>query len=110
MVWSNEPVTTSALPPISACSARAPPAKIGDLDVEALVLEVAEPLGDRERQIEQRGLAADREPHLGLRAALRGASAASASASAQSPQHAHHASCRPPVGAPYSSSMRAHSS
>ena len=41
---------------------------IGNLDVEAGVLEVAEPLGHRQRQIEHRRLAADRDPHLFLRA------------------------------------------
>src|SRR5947207_403504 len=37
---------------------------VGNLDFEARVLEVAEPLGDRERQIEDRRLAANRESQL----------------------------------------------
>jgi hypothetical protein len=40
MVCSKLPVTTSALPPISACSARAA-GKIRDLDVEPLIAEIA---------------------------------------------------------------------
>ena len=58
--------------------------EIGNLDVQALVLEIAEPLGDRERQVEQRGLAADREPHLGLRAMRRARSAPAPAAAPQS--------------------------
>ena len=50
------------------CAAR----KIRNLDVETGILEVAEPLDHRQRQIEHRGLAADREPHLGLRVHIRG--------------------------------------
>jgi hypothetical protein len=38
---------------------------IGDLDIEARASEVAEPLGDRKRQIEDRRLATDRQPWLG---------------------------------------------
>ena len=46
--------------------------EIRNLHVEAGILEVAEPLDHRQRQIEHRGLAADREPHLGLRVRIRG--------------------------------------
>ena len=53
---------------------------VGNLDVEAGVLEIAEPLGHRQRQIEHRRLAADREPHLLLRAAQTGDESASATA------------------------------
>jgi hypothetical protein len=38
---------------------------IGDLDIEAGASEVAEPLGDRKRQIEDRRFATDRQPWLG---------------------------------------------
>jgi hypothetical protein len=41
-------------------------AEIIDGDVEALLLEIAEALADRQRQIIERGLAADREGHLFL--------------------------------------------
>src|SRR5262249_57014339 len=49
-------------------------AEVVDGDVEALLLEVAEPLADRERQIVERGLAADGERELLLldRLAMRG--------------------------------------
>jgi hypothetical protein len=40
--------------------------KIGNLDVEAVSREIAEAIGDREREIKQRGLAADCEPHRAL--------------------------------------------
>jgi hypothetical protein len=45
--------------------------KIRNFHVEAGLLEVAEPLDHRQRQIKHRGLAADREPHLGLRVCVR---------------------------------------
>src|SRR5262245_22414441 len=50
-------------------------AEIVDDDVEALLLEVAEPLGDGQRQIVERGLAADAQRDLPLlgRLRLRGA-------------------------------------
>src|SRR5262245_65954675 len=49
--------------------------EIVDDDVEALLLEVAEPLGDGQRQIVERGLAADAQRDLPLlgRLRLRGA-------------------------------------
>jgi hypothetical protein len=37
--------------------------EIRDLDLDTVLAEIAEPLGDRERQVEQGGLAADREPN-----------------------------------------------
>jgi hypothetical protein len=50
-----------------------PALHIGDLDLEAGILEIAEPLGDRKRQIENRRLAADREAQLRhFRLVLRG--------------------------------------
>ena len=104
MVWSNAPVTTSALPPISACSALRAAGEIGDFDVEALVLEVAEPVGDGERQVIERVLAADREPHFGLRAAR--SSRRRRQRQRQQRDHAPHAV---PLARPYVSSMRAHS-
>ena len=64
MVCSNAPETTSALPPTSACSAREPPAKVDDRDVEAFGLEIAPLLGDRQRQVVQQVLAADRDREL----------------------------------------------
>ena len=58
-VCSKAPETTSALPPTTACSAREPPAKSTIGDVQALGLEVAALLGDRQRQVVQQVLAAD---------------------------------------------------
>ena len=40
-----------------------PTGEVGDLHVEAGVAEIAEPLRHCQRQIEQRGLAADRKAH-----------------------------------------------
>ena len=71
MVCSKAPETTSALPPTTACSARAPPAKSAIVDVEPFGLEVAERLGDRQRQVVQQVLAADRDRDLRLLERLR---------------------------------------
>ena len=46
--------------------------EIGDLDVEALVLEIALPLGDRQRQVVEQRLAADADGELRLLGGLRG--------------------------------------
>ena len=64
MVCSKAPDTTSALPPTTACSAREPPAKSTIVDVEAFGLEVAQLLGDRQRQVVQQVLAADGDREL----------------------------------------------
>ena len=40
--------------------------EVADAHVQALVLEVAQALGDGERQVVQRGLAADRDVHVAL--------------------------------------------
>jgi hypothetical protein len=45
--------------------------EIRDLDIEALVPEVAFALGDRERQVVEKGLAADRDRDLRLLGLLR---------------------------------------
>ena len=47
--------------------------EIGDLDLEAGVAEIAEALGHGEREIEQRGAAADREVHRPQLRPVRGA-------------------------------------
>ena len=66
IVCSYAPDTTSALPPTTALSAFEPPLKSLILRFEPLVLEIPELLGDGERQVVERGLAADRDVDVGL--------------------------------------------
>ena len=63
-------------------------AEVVDGDVEALLLEIAEPLADGQRQIVQRGLAADAEGDLLLLDGLRRQAApVNESTTASVPQH-----------------------
>ena len=66
IVCSYAPATTSALPPTTASSERVPPAKSLMRTFRPFVLEIAEALGDRQRQVIERRLAADGDVHVRL--------------------------------------------
>ena len=70
-VCSKAPETTSALPPITRLQRARAAGEVDDRHVEPFGLEVAQRLGDRQRQVVQQVLAADGDRDLGLLERLR---------------------------------------